>query len=374
MTMSRPAWFDLAPTDPVATLAREEAPDHADVVVVGLGASGLAACHHLARRGAAVVGIDGVGVAGGAAGANGGFLLAGLAMFHHDAVGRLGRDRAAAAYRWTLDLLARAWQEEPSARRTGSLRLAADAAERDDVVAQADALRADGFAVEAYDGDEGAGLLVPDDGTVHPVARCRRLAREVLAEGGVLVAPATVHAVAPDGVVLDDGGRIASRGVVVAVDGGLDRLVPEVVAAHGVRTARLQMLATAPAPGPRRARPEYRRWGYDYVLQQASGEVFLGGGRDVGGDAEWDAPAVPTMEVQAHLDRELARLGVAAPVTHRWAARAAFTTDLLPVATTVRDRVHVVGAHNGHGNVLGPALAELAADAALDDHGLVLPV
>lgn len=374
MIVSRPAWFDLASTDPVDTLAREQAPGHADVVVVGLGASGLAACHRLARRGAAVVGIDGVGVAGGAAGGNGGFLLAGLAMFHHDAVGRLGRERAAAAYRWTLDLLDLVWQEEPSAQRTGSLRLAAEAAERDDVAAHADALRADGFAVEAYDGDEGAGLLLPDDGVVHPVARCRRMARDVLSAGGVLVAPATVAGVEPTGVVLDDGRRIDARAVVVAVDGGLERLVPEVTTTHGVRSARLQMLATAPAAGRRRPRPEYRRWGYDYVQQQPSGEVFLGGGRDIGAAAEWGAPAVPTADVQAHLDRELARLGVVAPVTHRWAARAAFSADLLPVATTVRDRVHVVGAHNGHGNLLGPALAELAADAALDGRDLRLPV
>jgi hypothetical protein len=37
-------------------------------------------------------------VAGGAAGRNGGFLLAGLAAFHHDAVAAHGRARARALY------------------------------------------------------------------------------------------------------------------------------------------------------------------------------------------------------------------------------------------------------------------------------------
>ena len=42
--------------------------------------------------------------------------------------------------------------------------------------------------------------------------------------------------------------------------------------------ALLQMLATAPDPGVVRPRPEYRRWGYDYVQQLPSGEVLLSSG------------------------------------------------------------------------------------------------
>ncbi len=147
VTGRRPAWFDLAPSAGVS-VDRLEGPTTADVVVVGLGASGLAACRHLARRGADVVGLDARGIAAGAAGANGGFLLAGLAMFHHDAVARLGRPRAVAAYRWTLDLLDAEFATEPTARRTGSLRLAADDDERSDIVAHLAALRADGLAGE----------------------------------------------------------------------------------------------------------------------------------------------------------------------------------------------------------------------------------
>lgn len=364
MTADHPAWQDLhaPPAPPLAV----DVPPSADVAVVGLGASGLAACRHLARRGANVVGLDAVGVAAGAAGANGGFLLAGLAHFHHDAVRALGRSRATRLYGWTRHLLDGELAEEPTARRTGSLRLAADAAERADVRAQAAALRADGFPVEVYDGPEGQGLLVPDDGVVQPLARCRRLAAEAQAAGAVLVAPAGASEVGATGVALEDGGRLAARAVLVAVDGGLEHLVPTLARRHGVRTARLQMLATAPDPAVARPRPEYRRWGYDYVQQLLTGEVLLGGGRDVGGDAEWGASPHPTLAVQAHLDAELARLGVTAPVTHRWGARTAFTDDHLPVVATVDEVVHVVGAYSGHGNLLGPALAVLAADAALE--------
>jgi gamma-glutamylputrescine oxidase len=70
--------------------------------------------------------------------------------------------------------------------------------------------------------------------------------------------------------------------------------------------------------------------------------------------------------VQRHLDGWLAELGVAAAVTHRWAARAAFTEDHLPVDERVAPGVHVVGAYSGHGNVLGPLLAREAALRLLD--------
>src|SRR5476651_2084961 len=73
-----------------------------DVCVVGLGGSGLAAVHALIDAGKRVVGVDAVAVAGGAAGRNGGFLLGGLAMFHHDAATRLGRPAAKAIYEETL--------------------------------------------------------------------------------------------------------------------------------------------------------------------------------------------------------------------------------------------------------------------------------
>lgn len=365
---TRPAWFDLAPgrdvtTDPL------DGPTRAEVVVVGLGASGLAACRHLAARGADVVGVDARGVAAGAAGANGGFLLAGLAMFHHDAVRELGRPRAAAAYRWTLEVLEREFAVEPTARRTGSLRLAGDDEEAGDIAAHLAALRADGFPAEAHEGPEGVGLLVPTDGVVQPVARCRRLATEARAAGARLHAPAEVVSLDGTVVTLRGGVTVTARAVVVAVDGGLERLLEDC----GARTARLQMLATAPDAGVDRPRPEYRRWGYDYAQQLPTGQVLIGGGRDAGGPDEWGAPPVVSRPVQDHLDAERTRLGVAAPVTHRWAALAAFTDDLLPVATTLDDTVHVVGGYSGHGNLLGPALAVRAADAALDGGAIRLP-
>lgn len=356
-------WFDLAPASPDAPdLHPPAAPARAEVVVVGLGASGLEACRHLAGRGVDVMGLDARGVAAGAAGANGGFLLAGMARFHHDAVAAWGREVAARWYARTLDELDRVFDEEPTARRVGSLRLADDDAELDDIRRHAVALAADGIEVEDVHDVGGRGILVPSDGVVHPVARCRRLAVEALGAGARLHAPAPVVAVEPGRVELSGGMTVSAAHVLVAVDGGLEFLVPGVC-----RTARLQMLATAPCPVAR-TRPEYRRHGYDYLQQLPTGEVLLGGGRDVGGDDEWLPPggvAEPGSAVQRHLDEVLGRLDVDATVTHRWAAAAAFTEDRLPVMRTVRPGVHAIGAYSGHGNVLGTLLARTAADQIL---------
>jgi glycine/D-amino acid oxidase-like deaminating enzyme len=62
----------------------------ADVCVVGLGGSGLAAVAELVDRGLSVVGLDAGRVGAGAAGRNGGFLLAGPSAFLHRAVAAWG--------------------------------------------------------------------------------------------------------------------------------------------------------------------------------------------------------------------------------------------------------------------------------------------
>lgn len=324
----------------------------ADLCVVGLGASGLAALAEAERLGRTAIGIDAGAVGCGAAGRNGGFLLAGLADFHHDAVDKIGRDRAAAIYRLTLDEL-----DAADYRRTGSLRIADDDAELDDCGRLLDALRADGFDAEPYDGPEGAGLLFPHDGAFDPLARCRSMA-----EGRHIYEHTPAVAIEGHRVATPDG-AVYCNAVVVAVDGGLERVLPELQGR--VRSTRLQMLATAPV-GRRFPRPVYARWGYDYWQQLPSGAIALGGCRDRFADDEWTTEAVPTEPVQACLDDLLRnRLRVDAPVTHRWAGIVGYTPDRMPIREEVRPGVWAVGGYCGTGNVIGPLCAKAATRLAL---------
>jgi glycine/D-amino acid oxidase-like deaminating enzyme len=330
----------------------------AEICVVGLGGSGLAAIHELLRLGRSVVGLDAGPVAGGAAGRNGGFLLAGLAKFYHQTVAEQGRDFARRVYQATLEQIARMKEETPEAiRQVGSLRIAASADELQDCEAHLHALRADGFPAEPYSGPEGEGLLIPSDAVFNPLLRCRTLAERALQAGARLFEYSPALRVSGREVQTPRG-RVHCQKVLVAMDGKLERLLPELEGR--IRTARLQMLATAPLE-VRFTRPVYRRWGYDYWQQLPDGRLALGGMRDLGGEEEWTAQDAPSEKVQQHLERLLAQLGIQAPITHRWAASVAYTQTGLPIAEEVRPAVWAIGGYSGTGNVVGALLGREAA-------------
>lgn len=337
---------------------------HADVCVVGLGGSGLAAVHELLDLGQRVVGIDAGIVAGGAAGRNGGFLLAGPADFHHDAVRTVGRDRATALYRRTLDELARMQAETPAAiRREGSLRVAMSDDEREDCRIQLAAMEADRLPAEWYVGPEGEGLRIPTDGVFQPLQRCRALAERARSRGAALFELSRAVAISGTGVETPEG-RIACDAVIVAVDGRLEQVFPEL--AGRVRTARLQMLATAPTTEVQTRHAVYSRYGYEYWQQLPDGAIALGGMRDRGGEGEWTDVAEPADPVQSMLETYLRDvLRVTAPITHRWAGAVGYTDDGLPIFEEVRPRVWAIGGYCGTGNVVGAICGRAAARVAV---------
>ncbi len=333
-----------------------------DVCVVGLGGSGLTAVHELLTRGVDVVGVDAGIVAGGAAGRNGGLALAGLAPFYHRAIEDLGRDRALGFYRATLDEQERMLGATPDhARTTGSLRIAVDAAEGEDCVQQFEAMQEDGLPVELYDGDFGRGLMFPTDLSFNPLARCRSLALQAIEKGARLFESSRATEISGERVVAG-GHEIRCGSVIVAVDGRLDEVLPEL--SGRVRTARLQMLGTEPAKDVQLDRPMYLRDGYEYVQQLPSGALALGGFRDMHEAEEWTNDASPTREIQELLEGFLrAALSPTAKITHRWAASVGYVEGALPVMEEVRPEVWALGGYSGTGNLVG-ALAGRAAAAA----------
>lgn len=360
-----PLWADLvAPPPPEAEL---DGVVKADVCVIGLGATGLSAAEHLARRGAKVVGLDAGPIGGGASGRNAGMLSAGLAPFHHDLIEIVGRTRAIELYQATLTELA-ALRDDPDAgvEWTGSLRVAHHEVEAADCRRQLEIMRRDGLPVEEYHGPEGAGLLFPWDGRLHPAKWTRKHAEAARTAGASLFAYTEAQHVGERDVSTSTG-EVRCRSVVVAVDGGLERIVP---ALDGVvRTARAQMLATGPTWEIELARPVCSRWGYDYWQQLPDGRIVLGGQRDHGGDDEWTHRAEPTDQIQSALDATLREhLGVVhAPVTHRWAGSIGFTDDGLPTIARLGASTIAVGGYNGTGNLIGPMLGRAVADLALGD-------
>jgi glycine/D-amino acid oxidase-like deaminating enzyme len=347
----------------------------ADLVVVGLGGSGLTALLHAAQRGLNVIGIDSDRIAAGAAGRNGGLLLAGIADFHHNVRKDLGVDRATALYQHTLDEMDRIEATTPEAvSRIGALRIGElnrgeDSEELIDTYAHRDALLADGFPVEDYEGEQGIGILIPTDGTFHPAKRAVLLAKLAQAAGAQIFTHSPAIKI-ESGLVTTEHGSIKAKHIVVAVDGNLGKALPEI--ADQVQPTRLQMISTAPETKIKMQYAVYVRQGWDYWQQLPDGRIAIGGGRDLALEQEATDVVEPTQIMRDYLERKLQDLGVTAPVEHHWAAIVSYTNTGLPMVKEVQPGVWAVGAYCGTGNVVGALLARSAVDNCIDGHSQVI--
>jgi gamma-glutamylputrescine oxidase len=377
-----PLWLD----EPYRDRPALPGPLAADAVVVGGGIGGIAAAWHLAARGARVVVLEARTVASGASGRNGGFFIAGAAPMYDRARTSLGADRARRIYAATLavqrDMLeiAEAIAAAGHFRMVGMLRLAVDAAEAQDVRSHQAALAQDGFPGELVEADQlppavrrpgRLGLFTAHDGAVHPARWIRALAAATEARGAQIFEHTRVTAPPrPDagGVVVEtERGAVRAERALVAIDGGLGALVP---AAASVRSRRLNMVATAPAPAVLPC-PVYARDGHEYAQQLPDGRVALGGFSDLDGAASYTDREELSEPVQARLGAYLAdELGVRAAVTHRWVGLVGYSELPLPVCGLVPGgdgRVAAIGGYNGTGHVQGFLAARIAVAELLGE-------
>jgi gamma-glutamylputrescine oxidase len=347
----------------------------ADLVVVGLGGSGLTALLHAAQRGLNVIGIDADRIAAGAAGRNGGLLLAGIADFHHNVRKDLGVARAMALYQHTLDEMDRIEATTPDAvsrigaLRIGELRTGEDPAELSDTYEHRDALIADGFPVEDYAGDQGVGILIPTDGTFHPAKRAVLLANLAQAAGAQIFTHSPAIKI-ESGVVTTNKGSIKAKHIIVAIDGNLGKALPEL--ANDLQPTRLQMISTAPETNLSMKYAVYIRQGWDYWQQLPDGRIAIGGGRDLALEQEATDVVEPTQVMRDYQERLLKSIGVTAPVEHHWAAIVSYTDSGLPIVKEVQPGVWAVGAYSGTGNVVGALLSRAVVDHCLDGKSQVV--
>lgn len=353
-------WLE-EPTDPPVGQRLDGA---VDVAVVGGGVTGCSCALTLAEAGRRVRVYEAREIASGASGRNGGFALRGGAMPYDEARATLGPERAAAFWRLTERALDRMEGLAGDAfRRVGSLRLAADEKERDELRAEHDGLLADGFAVDWADelpeplaGRYFGAVVHPGDGALFPARWVRRLAARAAEAGAELREHARVSS-------LDE---LDADHVVIASDGypsGLLARLDEVV-----KPTRGQVVTTEPLPERLYERPHYARQGFDYWQQLPDGRLVAGGRRDVALDSEYTAEEGMTEPVQAALESLVQDLvGRMPAITHRWSGIFGTTADRLPLVGEVpgHDGLWVARGYSGHGNVLGLASGDLIARAIL---------
>ncbi len=352
-----------------------EAPvvDDPDVVVVGAGVTGCTAALRLAQAGLKVRLLDERGVAEGASGRNGGFALRGTAAPFDVSAASVGEENARALMSWTesaldtIEVLA-----GDAFRRVGSLRIAVDEEEREELRAEYDALVAAGFAAEWVDGFEPpfenrftAGLRHVPDGVLQPARWVRQLAG-LAAQAGVEIRE---HARVAS---LDD---LDGATVVVCTDGYPSGLLGPIEGL--IIPTRGQVIATEPVPEHVFEVPHYGRHGFDYWHRAEDGRIVAGGFRDVSFDSEFTAEEQLTEPVQRALQAFVnSLLGRELRVDYAWSGIFGMVMDFLPVVGRVPglDDVWVAGGYSGHGNVLGFACGELVARAVTGEDDALVPL
>lgn len=337
-----------------------------DVEVVGGGVTGCSCALTLACAGLRVRVHEAREIAGGASGRNGGFALRGGAMPYDRAREWLGARRAAEYWRLTeryLDAMVELGGD--ALRRTGSLRLATDEAERDELRLEYDALREDGFAAAWREklpppltGRFAAALFHPGDASIQPARFVRRLAALAADAGAEIRERSRVAS-------LDE---LEAERVVVATDGYPSGLLGELEGL--IVPTRGQMIATEPLAERLFDMPHYGRHGFDYWQQLDDGRIVAGGFRDAALESEFTDEEETTPTIQGALEEFVFGLaGRRLRVERRWAGIFGLVLDFLPVVGEVPGHggLWVAGGYSGHGNVLGFACGDLVARALLGE-------
>ena len=338
--------------------------DEPEVIVVGAGVTGCAAALRLAEAGKRVRLYDRRAVAEGASGRNGGFALRGMPAAFDVTAESVGEESARSMMAWTeraIDTIESLAGD--SFRRVGSLRLAVDEEERDELRTEYEALVAAGVAaawIESFEppleGRFTAAIRHPPDGVLQPARWVRRLAA-LAAEAGVEIREHTRVASLEE---------LGGATVVVCTDGYPSGLLGEIEGL--IIPTRGQVIATEPVPERFFEVPHYGRHGFDYWHQAEDGRIVAGGFRDVSFDSEFTADEHLTEPVQSALQRFVNDLmGRELRVDYAWAGIFGMVMDFLPVVGRVPglNDVWVAGGYSGHGNVLGFACGELVAGAVL---------
>jgi gamma-glutamylputrescine oxidase len=374
-----PFWLD-EPYEPRPPLTGDV---EVEACVIGGGVGGLSCARRLACHGVETLVLERDTVAGGASGRNGGFLIAGLAPFHNDAVELYGREYAARVYTRTLEVqremyaLAEELGVGDAVRRVGSLRVSSSEEEAEHVRRHAAALTDDGFPAELLERDElppalrrsaWNACLTDHDGSLQPARWIRALAGDAeragvrIHEGSAVRAP--VKAPGEGAVeVAAPAATVRARHVIVAADGALPRLVPSYEGR--VRARRLHMVATEPLPERIVDRLVYARWGYEYFQQRPDGRILAGGFGDVDGEASYTDRGDGDPRIWHRIARYLREdIGVDAPITHRWTGTVGYSQERRPFVGPVPGRpgLWVAGAYSGTGNVPGFLAGMCVAD------------
>ena len=345
-----------------------------DVCVVGAGIVGLYLARLLAGQGRRVVVLEARHIAAGASGRNAGMVLTGAAMHYAEAIRAYGRETAREL--WGLSLhnrnIARGLSEEFGTlwEGNGSLTLALNDTEAEDLERSADAMLDDGIPAKFTHKDPlkrgfAAALIQPDDAGIHPARFAQALAAS---SGATVIEGSEVLAVEPL-----PGGQVELRSRLVTVRCGMAALCTNAYAPlmhpyfnDKVAPTRGQIFCTEPLSDRILTQMCYADYGFEYFRQLPDGSLLMGGWRHYFREVEVGYEDRVTADVQGGLFGFMARYfpeAVNARITHRWSGTMGFSKDGIPLVGSLPDlpQVYFAVGFTGHGLGFGLATAERLA-------------
>ncbi len=372
-----PSWYAATstPHTPFPALAGEVT---ADVCVVGGGYTGLSAALHLAGAGLDVVLLEAQRVGWGASGRNGGQVGSGQRRDQGWLEARLGSERARllwdlaeeakALVRGLVERHGIACDLKPgvihAARRASEVPHYAEEAEklaRDYGYAAVEPLDRAGIAARVGSDAFHGGLLDRGAMHLHPLNYALGLTRAATAAGVRVFEGSRVEAIEPE--VRTAAGRVRARFTVLAGNGYLGGLVPEVAA----RVMPINNFIVATAPLGEEA--ALRLLPYDeavadslfvvnYFRLSADRRLLFGGGESYG----YRFPADIAALVRPRMLTIFPGLA-GTPIDFAWGGTLAITVNRLPAFQRLGPTVFSASGYSGHGVALATLAGKLIAEA-----------
>lgn len=366
--MSVSYWQDLNPKEKVK----------ADIAIIGAGIAGVSTAYWLRREdpNLKIALIDRQFLASGASGRNAGFITCGSVEHFNRMVGTWGEEKALEIWQYgeknlellKQEILTEKNREKIGFEQKGSFSLASSEGELKELSLTASMMKERGVQVEYLEekavgnrlGVSGfiGGIKYIDDASVHPAL----LVQEILnaAQGSHLQCffEREIYSIqeSADHVLLKGRSlEVSAEAVILATNAYSYQL--NSFFADKISPTRGQILATAPVKKVLEG-PCYAHFVLDYFRQLPSGEIIIGGFRQLQKDTEVGVSDETTSVIQEALEEFIQThlpFAKGVPITHRWSGIMGFSRDGQPLIGQLptSPRVYYLGGFTAHGMGLG---------------------